>query len=177
MGAAIVGMHYTGMAAAHFAPTRVHLQWPAPGCDLARPHYLDVHVSDPRLDPPALRHRCAITIDDRAFRRGAPHRQTRSWSSAYSTGRQLQSANQTLQAEMEARRESQQLLQAIIDNSQAVVYVKDWTPLSPRESPLRRDLPPRARHDSGSNRPRQLCKGDCGCFPRSGCRVARRITP
>jgi PAS domain S-box-containing protein len=38
---------------------------------------------------------------------------------------QLQAANATLEAEMRARRQSQRLLEAVIENSPAVIYVKD----------------------------------------------------
>ena len=51
MGAAIVGMHYTGMAAANCSPPRcvLHHERAATRLDLARDDHRRVHVPDPRV--------------------------------------------------------------------------------------------------------------------------------
>jgi len=126
MGAAIVGMHYTGMAAAHFAPNAVCIS-SGPRLDatwlaitvatftfLILGSTLLLSVIDAQLQSTIARSAEALRIANEELEQRVLDRTV-----------QLQSANETLQAEMEARRESQQLLQAIIDNSQAVVYVKD----------------------------------------------------
>jgi PAS domain-containing protein len=126
MGAAIVGMHYTGMAAAHFAPNavcissgpRLDATWLAITIStftfLILGSTLLLSVIDAQLQSTIARSAEALRIANEELEQRVLDRTV-----------QLQSANDTLQAEIEARRESQQLLQAIIDNSQAVVYVKD----------------------------------------------------
>ena len=126
MGAAIVGMHYTGMAAAHFAPNavcissgpRLDATWLAITIStftfLILGSTLLLSVIDAQLQSTIARSAEALRIANEELERRVLDRTV-----------ELQTANETLQAEMEARRESQQLLQAIIDNSQAVVYVKD----------------------------------------------------
>jgi PAS domain S-box-containing protein len=126
MGAAITGMHYTGMAAAHFAPNavcisggpRLDATWLAITIStftfLILGSTLLLSVIDAQLQATIARSTEALRIANEELEQRVLDRTV-----------QLQSANETLQAEIEARRESQQLLQAIIDNSQAVVYVKD----------------------------------------------------
>jgi PAS domain S-box-containing protein len=126
MGAAIAGMHYTGMAAAHFAPNavcissgpRLDATWLAITIStftfLILGSTLLLSVIDAQLQSTIARSAEALRIANEELEQRVLDRTV-----------QLQSANETLQAEIEARRESQQLLQAIIDNSQAVVYVKD----------------------------------------------------
>jgi PAS domain S-box-containing protein len=126
MGAAIVGMHYTGMAAAHFAPNavcissgpRLDATWLAITISmftfLILGSTLLLSVIDAQLQSTIARSAEALRIANEKLEQRVLDRTV-----------QLQSANETLQAEIEARRESQQLLQAIIDNSQAVIYVKD----------------------------------------------------
>ena len=126
MGAAIVGMHYTGMAAAHFAPNavcissgpRLDATWLAIAIStftfLILGSTLLLSVIDAQLQSTIARSAEALRIANEELEQRVLDRTV-----------QLQSANETLQAQIEARRESQQLLQAIIDNSQAVVYVKD----------------------------------------------------
>ena len=126
MGAAIVGMHYTGMWAAHFAPNAVCIS-SGPRLDanwlaitiamftfLILGSTLLLSVIDAQLQTTIARSAEALRLaneelEQRVFERTA----------------QLQSVNENLQAQITARRESQQLLQAIVDNSQTVVYVKD----------------------------------------------------
>jgi len=112
MGAAIVGMHYTGMAAAHFAPNAVCIS------------------SGPRLDATWL----AITISAFTFLiLGSTLLlsviDAQLQSTIAHSAEALRMANEALEQRVLDRtaqlRESQQLLQAIVDNSQAVVYVKD----------------------------------------------------
>ena len=126
MGAAIAGMHYTGMAAAHFAPNamcissgpRLDATWLAISIStftfLILGSTLLLSVIDAQLQSTIARSAEALRIANEELEQRVLDRTV-----------QLQSANETLQAQIEARRESQQLLQAIIDNSQAVVYVKD----------------------------------------------------
>ncbi len=126
MGAAIAGMHYTGMAAAHFAPNavcissgpRLDATWLAITIStftfLILGSTLLLSVIDAQLQSTIARSAEALRIANEELEQRVLDRTV-----------QLQTANATLQAEIEARRESQQLLQAIIDNSQAVVYVKD----------------------------------------------------
>jgi PAS domain S-box-containing protein len=126
MGAAITGMHYTGMAAAHFAPNavcissgpRLDATWLAITIStftfLILGSTLLLSVIDGQLQSTIARSAEALRIANEELEQRVLDRTL-----------QLQSANETLQREIEARRESQQLLQAIIDNSQAVVYVKD----------------------------------------------------
>jgi len=126
MGAAITGMHYTGMAAARFAPNamcissgpRLDANWLAITIGmftlLILGSTLLLSVIDAQLQSTIARSAEALRaaneeLEGRVLDRTA----------------QLQLANETLEAEIAARHESQQLLQAIIDNSQAVVYVKD----------------------------------------------------
>jgi PAS domain S-box-containing protein len=126
MGAAIVGMHYTGMAAAHFAPDAVCMS-SGPRLDanwlaitiamftfLILGSTLLLSVIDAQLQSTIARSAEALRTANEELEQRVLDRTS-----------QLQSANETLQAEIAARRESQQLLQAIIDNSQAIVYVKD----------------------------------------------------
>jgi PAS domain S-box-containing protein len=126
MGAAIAGMHYTGMAAAHFAPNAVCIS-SGPRLDanwlaltiamftfLILGSTLLLSVIDAQLQSTVARSAEALRraneeLEQRVLERTA----------------QLQSVNETLHAEIAARRESQQLLQSIVDNSQPVVYVKD----------------------------------------------------
>jgi PAS domain S-box-containing protein len=126
MGAAIAGMHYTGMAAADFAPNavcissgpRLDATWLAIAISmftfLILGSTLLLSVVDAQLQSTIARSAEALRIANEDLEQRVLDRTA-----------QLQTVNHTLQAEMEARRESQQLLQAIIDNSQAVVYVKD----------------------------------------------------
>jgi PAS domain S-box-containing protein len=126
MGAAIVGMHYTGMAAAQFAPNAVCIS-SGPRLDanwlaitiamftfLILGSTLLLSVIDAQLQSTIARSAEALRVANEALE----HR-------VFDRTAQLQSVNETLHAEIAARRESQQLLQAIIDNSQTVVYVKD----------------------------------------------------
>jgi PAS domain S-box-containing protein len=126
MGAAIVGMHYTGMAAAHFAPNAVCIS-SGPRLDanwlaitiamftfLILGSTLLLSVVDARLQSTIARSAEALRIANEELEQRVSDRTA-----------QLQAVNETLHAQVSARRESQQLLQAIIDNSQTVVYVKD----------------------------------------------------
>jgi PAS domain S-box-containing protein len=126
MGAAIVGMHYTGMAAAHFAPNAVCIS-SGPRLDanwlaitiamftfLILGSTLLLSVIDAQLQSAIARSAEALRLANEELEQRVLDRTA-----------QLQSANENLHAQVAARRESQQLLQAIIDNSQAVVYVKD----------------------------------------------------
>jgi len=126
MGAAIVGMHYTGMAAAHFAPNAVCIS-SGPRLDanwlaltiamftfLILGSTLLLSVIDAQLQSTIARSAEALRLANEELEQRVSDRTV-----------QLQSVNETLHAEVAARRESQQLLQAIIDNSQTVVYVKD----------------------------------------------------
>ena len=126
MGAAIVGMHYTGMAAAHFAPgavctssgPRLDATWlaimVAMFTFLILGSTLLLAVIDAQLQSTLARSAEVLRSANEELEQRVLDRTA-----------QLQSANETLQAEMAARQESQQLLQAIIDNSQAAIYVKD----------------------------------------------------
>jgi len=126
MGAAIVGMHYTGMAAAHFAPNAVCIS-SGPRLDanwlaitiamftfLILGSTLLLSVIDAQLQSTIARSAEALRIANEKLEQRVLDRTA-----------QLLSVNETLHHEVAARRESQQLLQAIIDNSQTVVYVKD----------------------------------------------------
>ena len=126
MGAAIVGMHYTGMAAAHFAPNAVCIS-SGPRLDanwlaitiamftfLILGSTLLLSVIDAQLQSTIARSAEALRLANEELEQRVLDRTA-----------QLQSVNETLHAQVAARRESQQLLQAIIDNSQTVVYVKD----------------------------------------------------
>ena len=126
MGAAITGMHYTGMAAARFAPNamclssgpRLDANWLAITIAmftlLILSSTLLLSVIDAQLQSTIARSAEALRVANEELEQRVLDRTA-----------QLQSANKTLEAEIAARHESQQLLQAIIDNSQAVVYVKD----------------------------------------------------
>ena len=126
MGAAITGMHYTGMAAARFAPDalcmssgpRLDANWLAIIVALFTLLILSstllLSVIDAQLQSAMARSAEVLRAANEALEQRVLDRTA-----------QLQATNQTLEAEIAARHESQQLLQAIIDNSQAVVYVKD----------------------------------------------------
>ena len=126
MGAAIAGMHYTGMAAARFAPNamcmssgpRLDANWLAIIIAmftlLILSSTLLLAVIDAQLQSTIARSAQALRAANEELEQRVLDRTA-----------QLQSTNETLQAEIAARHESQQLLQAVIDNSQAVVYVKD----------------------------------------------------
>jgi PAS domain S-box-containing protein len=126
MGAAITGMHYTGMAAARFAPNaicmasgpRLDANWLAITIGmftlLILSSTLLLSVIDAQLQSAMARSAEALRAANEELEQRVLDRTA-----------QLQSANETLEAEMVARHESQQLLQAIVDNSQAIVYVKD----------------------------------------------------
>jgi PAS domain S-box-containing protein len=126
MGAAIVGMHYTGMAAAHFAPNavcissgpRLDANWLAISIAtftfLILGSTLLLSIIDAQLQSTIARSAEALRIANEELEQRVMDRTA-----------QLQSVNDTLQGEIAARRESQQLLQAIVDNSQTVVYVKE----------------------------------------------------
>jgi PAS domain S-box-containing protein len=119
MGAAIVGMHYTGMAAAHFAPNavcissgpRLDANWLAITIStftfLILGSTLLLSVIDDQLQSTIARSAEALRVANEELEQRVLERTA-----------QLQAVNHTLQ-------DSQQLLQAIVDNSQAVVYVKD----------------------------------------------------
>src|SRR3984893_11157741 len=119
MGAAIVGMHYTGMAAAHFAPNamcissgpRLDATWLAIAISmftfLILGSTLLLSVVDAQLQSTIARSAEALRLANEDLEQRVLDRTA-----------QLQTVNHTL-------RESQQLLQAIVDNSQALVYVKD----------------------------------------------------
>src|SRR3569833_2232761 len=125
MGAAIVGKHYTGMWAAHFAPNavcvssgpRLDANWLAITVAmftfLILGSTLLLAIIDARLQSTIARSAEALRQANEELEQRVLDRTS-----------QLQSVNETLLAQIAARRESQQLLQAIIDNSQAVVYVK-----------------------------------------------------
>ncbi|MBS0417007.1 MAG: PAS domain-containing protein [Proteobacteria bacterium] len=126
MGAAIVGMHYTGMWAAHFAPNAVCIS-SGPRLDanwlaitiamftfLILGSTLLLSVIDAQLHSTIARSAEALRLANEALEQRVLDRTA-----------QLQSVNENLHAQVAARRESQKLLQAIIDNSQTVVYVKD----------------------------------------------------
>ena len=126
MGAAITGMHYTGMAAARFAPNAICMS-SGPRLDanwlaiiigmftlLILSSTLLLSVIDAQLQSTIARSAEALRAANEELEQRVLDRTA-----------QLRSANETLEAEIAARYESQQLLQAIIDNSQAVVYVKD----------------------------------------------------
>ena len=133
MGAAIVGMHYTGMAAAHFAPNamcissgpRLDATWLAITIStftfLILGSTLLLSVIDGQLQSTIAHSAEVLRIANEKLEQHVLERTA-----------QLESVNRTLQAEVGVRRQteqslrdSQQLLQAIVDNSQAVVYVKD----------------------------------------------------
>ena len=119
MGAAIVGMHYTGMTAAHFAPNAVCISG-GPRLDaswlaitiamftfLILGSTLLLSVIDAQLQSTIARSAEALRTANEVLEQRVLDRTA-----------QLQTANERL-------RESYELLQAIIDNSEAVVYVKD----------------------------------------------------
>jgi len=126
MGAAITGMHYTGMAAARFAPNamcmasgpRLDANWLAITIAmftlLILSSTLLLSVIDAQLQSTIARSAEALRAANEELEQRVLDRTA-----------QLQLTNETLEAEIAARYESQQLLQAIIDNSPAVVYVKD----------------------------------------------------
>ena len=126
MGAAITGMHYTGMAAARFAPNamcmssgpRLDANWLAITIAmftlLILSSTLLLSVIDAQLQSTVARSAQALRAANEELEQRVLERTA-----------QLQATNETLEAEIAARHESQQLLQAIIDNSQTVVYVKD----------------------------------------------------
>jgi NO-binding membrane sensor protein with MHYT domain len=70
MGAAIVGMHFTGMAAALFAPNAFCITSGPTRLDLARGDHRRFHLPDPRIHAAPVRHRCAAPVDHRT--RGGP---------------------------------------------------------------------------------------------------------
>jgi NO-binding membrane sensor protein with MHYT domain len=117
MGAAIVGMHYTGMAAAHFAPNAVCIS-SGPRLDanwlaitiamftfLILGSTLLLSVIDAQLQSTIARSAEALRSANEELEQRVLDRTA-----------QLQSLNENLHAQVAARRESQQLLQAIIDN-------------------------------------------------------------
>ena len=126
MGAAIAGMHYTGMAAARFAPNamcmaggpRLDANWLAITIGLFTVLILSstllLSVIDAQLQSTIARSAEALRAANEELEQRVLDRTA-----------QLQSTNETLEGEIAARQESQKLLQAIIDNSEAVVYVKD----------------------------------------------------
>ena len=133
MGAAIVGMHYTGMAAARFAPNAVCIS-SGPRLDatwlaitiaafsvLILGSTLLLSVIDAQLQS-------TIARSAEAFRIAKEDLELR----VLDRTAQLEAVNQQLVEEVRERqraedtiRSGQNLLQAIVDNSMAVIYVKD----------------------------------------------------
>ena len=133
MGAAIVGMHYTGMAAAHFAPNavciasgpRMDANWlaitiAAFTC-LILGSTLLLSIIDAQLQSTVARSAEALRMTNEELEQRVLDRT-----------RQLEAANQQLVQEARERqraeetiRSGQNLLQGIVDNSMAVIYVKD----------------------------------------------------